>query len=91
MDDLEVFEGDPLEKWAEVIVHASFKRSFEELDKLLETRALCELLLEEEGFLEKFNALSQQNRLDSALQDRIHARKVDLAIDSMARILSGHE
>ncbi|CRF41831.1 DUF2018 family protein [Helicobacter ailurogastricus] len=89
--DLEVLEGDPLEKWGEILLHASPKRSFEELERFLEWQALSMLFFEEAGLEDKFEALLEQLRFDPALQEKVHAKKVDLAIQSMAHILSGHE
>ncbi|GMB92892.1 hypothetical protein NHP200010_06030 [Helicobacter bizzozeronii] len=90
-DDLHVLAGDPIQKWGDVILHASSKRTREELERLLEAQALCEILLEDLGLQDKFSALLKQQHVDGALQERVQAKKMDLAIQSMALVLSGHE
>ncbi|BDQ27546.1 DUF2018 family protein [Helicobacter heilmannii] len=89
--DLEVLEGDPLAKWGEILLHASPKRSLEELERFLEWRALGMLFLEQEGLEDKFETLLKQLKFDPALQEKVHARKIDLAVQSMTAVLSGHE
>lgn len=90
-EDLHVLAGDPIQKWGDVILHASQKRTREELDRLLERQALCEVILEDLGLQDRFCNLLEQHRIDASLQERVHAKKVDMAIQSMALVLGGHE
>ncbi|MFC3847118.1 DUF2018 family protein [Helicobacter baculiformis] len=87
---LEVFEGDPVEKWGDVILHASQKPVRAELERLLELQALSAFLLEEVGLEERLEDLLKQCKFDQALQARVQAKKIDLVMTSMANIL-GHE
>ncbi|WP_120944389.1 MULTISPECIES: DUF2018 family protein [Helicobacter] len=86
----EIFEGDPIEKWGDVILHASQKPVRAELERLLELQALSALLLEEAGLEEKLETQLKQYRLDHSLEERVRAKKIDIVITSMANIL-GHE
>ncbi|RDU69511.1 DUF2018 domain-containing protein [Helicobacter cholecystus] len=71
----ELFEGSPIAKWKEIILHASPSCVEEELERLLEELAVYEL--QQEG--EEINAQS------------INRKKCDLAITSMSKILSKNE
>ncbi len=90
LEDLEVFEGDPVEKWQNVLLHASQKLVRAELERLLELQALSALLLEEAGLEEKLEESLKTCKCDSALQRRVQTKKIDLVMTSMANIL-GHE
>ncbi|MFA4846664.1 DUF2018 family protein, partial [Helicobacter pylori] len=46
--ELEIFEGNPLDKWNDIIFHASKKLSKKELERLLELLALLETFIEKE-------------------------------------------
>ncbi|WP_104696298.1 DUF2018 family protein [Helicobacter salomonis] len=90
-DDLfGVFEGDPIEKWGDVLLHASQKLVRAELERLLELQALSALLLEEAGLEGKLEESLKQCKLDHALRERVRAKEIDLVMTSMANVL-GHE
>ncbi|GAA8317111.1 hypothetical protein HpDR25_00010 [Helicobacter pylori] len=44
--ELEIFEGNPLDKWNDIIFHASKKLSKKELERLLELLALLETFID---------------------------------------------
>ncbi|NGP15596.1 DUF2018 family protein [Helicobacter pylori] len=86
---LEIFEGNPLDKWNDIIFHASRKLSKKELERLLELLALLETFIEKEDLEEKFESFAKALREE--LQQKIESRKTDIVIQSMANILSGNE
>ncbi|WP_104749523.1 DUF2018 family protein [Helicobacter cynogastricus] len=90
MNSFEVFDGDPIEKWGDVLLHASQKLVRAELERLLELQAISALLLEEADLEEKLEEMSKLCKLDSGLQERVQTKKIDLVMTSMANIL-GHE
>lgn len=71
----EIFEGDPIQKWKEVILHANPSVVGFELERILER--LASLELEKEGREEDLERLKQI--------------KIDLVIQSMGNILSQNE
>lgn len=71
----EIFEGDPIEKWKEIILHAHSRAVYDELDHLLTEWARFEL---------------QKDGVEESL-DNLNAKKRDLAIQSMASILSQND
>ncbi|MCE3046824.1 DUF2018 family protein [Helicobacter kayseriensis] len=71
----ELFEGDPILKWKEIIFHANPSVVADELERLLEEIAKAEL--EKEG--EEINL------------ENLKQMKQDLAIQSMGNILSQNE
>ena len=83
------FEGTPLQKWQEVICNASPTLVGLELEGILERLALCELLLQKAGI--DIESALQEARFDTALGAELEELKQNLAIDSMAKILSNHE
>ncbi|MFP6116351.1 DUF2018 family protein [Helicobacter pylori] len=89
--ELEIFEGNPLDKWNDIIFHASKKLSKKELGRLLELLALLETFIEKEYLEEKFESFAKALRMDEELQQKIESRKTDIVIQSMANILSGNE
>ncbi|MGL2443388.1 DUF2018 family protein [Helicobacter pylori] len=89
--ELEIFEGNPLDKWNDIILHASRKLSKKELERLLELLALLETFIEKEGLEEEFESFAKALRMDEELQQKIESRKTDIVIQSMANILSGNE
>ncbi|AFI06248.1 DUF2018 family protein [Helicobacter cetorum] len=88
---LEIFEGSPLDKWNDILFHASRKLSKKELERLLELLALLETFIEEEDLEEKFRFFANALTCNEELQQRIESRKTDIVIQSMANILSGNE
>lgn len=71
----ELFEGDPIQKWKEIIFHANPSVVANELERLLEELAKAEITKEgEEISLENLKQIKQ-----------------DLAIQSMGNILSQNE
>lgn len=89
--ELEIFEGNPLDKWNDIIFHASKKLSKKELERLLELLALLETFIEKEDLEEKFESFTKALRINEELQQKIESRKTDIVIQSMANILSGNE
>ncbi|WP_104748814.1 DUF2018 family protein [Helicobacter cetorum] len=89
--DLEIFEGNPLDKWNDILFHASKKLSKKELERLLELLALQEVFLEEENLDTKFKLFANALTIDSELQKKIESKKIDITIQSMANILSENE
>lgn len=82
-NDLEVLEGDPTQKWSEIILHASPTLAKKELDRLLELLAIYEVAFEESGVdLRKFIHTHKE---------AIEAQKRNIAIESSAKILSENE
>ncbi|WP_027327568.1 DUF2018 family protein [Helicobacter pametensis] len=71
----EIFEGDPIAKWKEIIFNANPSVVSQELDRILEELAQYELL--KEGVDLTF--------------ENLKSTKQDLAIQSMGNILSQNE
>ncbi len=83
INNLEVLEGEPIQKWSEVILNASPTLATRELERLLELLAAFEIAFENNnGDLRKFLHTHK---------DQIYAQMQNIAIDSMARILSENE
>ncbi|TLE00383.1 DUF2018 family protein [Helicobacter japonicus] len=83
------FDGTPVEKWKEVVLNASPTLVGLELESLLERIAVYEALLEAQGI--DIESTFMQYRFDENNRDSLRAIKDNLAIDSMAKILSNHE
>ncbi|WP_295702014.1 DUF2018 family protein [Helicobacter mastomyrinus] len=83
------FEGTPLQKWQEIIHNASPTLVSLELESLLERIAIYEMLLHKQG-IDAQLAL-EQSRFDESILVELEEMKNNLAIDSMAKILSNHE
>ena len=79
------FDGTPVEKWKEVVLNASPTLVGLELESLLERIAVYEAL----GI--DIESTFMQYRFDENNRDSLRAIKDNLAIDSMAKILSNHE
>lgn len=71
----EIFEGDPIEKWKEIIFHANPSVVSQELERMLEELAILEL---------------QKEGKEINLENLARAKQ-DLAIQSMGNILSQNE
>lgn len=71
----ELFEGSPIEKWKEIILHANPSVVSRELERILEELARAEL---------------QKEGLEESLEN-LNKVKQDLAIHSMGNILSQNE
>ena len=83
------FEGTPLDKWKEIILNASPTLVGLELEALLERVAVYEALLEAQNI--DIESAFKQYYFDEANKEILSAAKNNLAIDSMAKILSNHE
>lgn len=83
------FEGTPLEKWKEVILNASPTLVGLELESLLERIAVYEALLEAQGI--DLESAFKQYYFNEENKEHLHSAKNNLAIDSMAKILSNYE
>lgn len=90
-EDLEVLQGDPIQKWQDIIFHANRNLAQKQLQFLLERLALCEIVLQEQGLEDKVLEKAKMLLFDQETQDNIKARKMDIAIESMANILSENE
>lgn len=91
LDSLDIFAGSPITKWKEVVFNASRGLAESEIERLLETLAMYEILLEESGGDSNLRDFFQKSMSDDALKSRINERKNSLAIESMSKILSENE
>jgi len=82
-NQLEVLHGEPVEKWSEIICNASPTLVSKELERLLELLATYQIAFEKSG--EDFRRFSHANR------EEILAQQRNIAIESMAKILSENE
>ncbi|WP_104697875.1 MULTISPECIES: DUF2018 family protein [unclassified Helicobacter] len=89
--DLEILQGDPLDKWKEIIFHADRKIVQKELDRLLELLAFFEILMGENGLESELEKKIKAIKVDELLQKKIKNYKNNFAIASMAEILSQNE
>lgn len=90
-DDLfdEMFNASPLQRWQEIICNASPTLVGLELEALLEKIAIYEALLEQHSIdVESASFAFKESEEARAM---IEAAKHNLAIESMAKILSNHE
>lgn len=83
LHDLEVLAGDPVQKWSEIILHASPTLAKKELDRILELLATYEVAFEESG--------ADMRKFIHTHQEQITAQKRNIAIESSANILSENE
>ncbi|MCE3039604.1 DUF2018 family protein [Helicobacter anatolicus] len=90
-EDLEVLQGNPVQKWQDIVFHANRSLVQKQLENLLERLALCETLIHEEGLEDKLLEKARILHFDEDLQQDIGNKKADLAIESMAKILSENE
>ncbi|PAF53339.1 hypothetical protein BKH42_06365 [Helicobacter sp. 13S00482-2] len=90
-DNLEVLQGNPLEKWKDIIFNASKTLSSLELDRLLELQAIYEIILEDHSLDGKLREFYVKLDDDLQLQERLKHQKINIAIESMAKILSENE
>lgn len=81
--NLEVLQGNPIQKWIEVMQNASPTLVAQELERLLELLAAFELAFEEGG--------ADLRKFIHTHQDSIKIQKQNIAIESMAKILSENE
>ncbi|WP_104713521.1 DUF2018 family protein [Helicobacter cetorum] len=89
--NLEIFEGSPLDKWNDILFNASKKLSKKELERLLELVALLETFIEEENLEEKFRFFANTLTSNEGIQQKVETKQNDIAIQSMANILSENE
>lgn len=85
--DDDIFSGCPVQKWKEIIFHSNRGLAEDEIERILEQLALCELLLDE---LEP-NWEQKIAKLSFSHESAINNRKNNLAIDSMGKILTQSE
>ncbi|PAF43379.1 DUF2018 family protein [Helicobacter sp. 11S03491-1] len=90
-DELEVLEGDPIQKWKDVVFNASRKLSADELEKILEMQAIYEIIFEEHGLEGKLREFYIRLKEDTLLEQKLKHHKNNIAIESMAKILSENE
>ncbi len=90
-EDLEVLEGSPVKKWHDIIFHANENLAQKELERLLELLAVYELLIQQEDLEEKADKMLQSLRFDTQMQEKVKRQKENLAIGSMAKVLSENE
>lgn len=91
VDTMEIFEGNPISKWKEVIFNASRTLASNELERLLEELALYELALEEQETQVNLRELYYKVHHDEALKVKFQQTKNSLAMESMSKILSENE
>ncbi|PAF50598.1 DUF2018 family protein [Helicobacter sp. 13S00477-4] len=90
-DNLEVLEGSPIEKWKDVIFNASRNLASMELERLLELQAIYELMFEEFQLEGKLKEMYMRIQEESDFQEKVKHHKNNIAIESMAKILSENE
>lgn len=83
LNGLEVLSGDPVQKWSDIILHASPTLAKKELDRILELLATYELAFEESG--------ADVRKFIHTHEAAIAAQKRNIAIESSANILSENE
>lgn len=91
LDSMEMFAGSPVNKWKEIIFNSSRGLAENELERLLESLAMYEILLEEEDSSLNLRDFFQKSLSDETLKSKINERKNSLAIESMSKILSENE
>ncbi|RDU67484.1 DUF2018 domain-containing protein [Helicobacter didelphidarum] len=91
LDSMEIFEGNPINKWKEVVFNASRTLAENEIERLLETLALYELALEEQDSQINLRDFFYKAHHDEHLKQQFHERKNSLAMESMSKILSENE
>ena len=89
--DSEIFEGEPIGKWKDIIFHASRTLASNELERILEELALYELALQEHGIEINRRDLYYRSHHDADFKQRLQEHKNSLAIESMSKILSENE
>lgn len=87
----EILQGSPIEKWQDIIFNANKSVVNDELKRLLECLALYQEFVNLEGLEDKFAQFVRLLACDEGLQSRIKSHKNNLAIESMASILSKNE
>lgn len=90
-DDLEVLQGNPLEKWKDIIFNASRTLSSAELERLLELQAIYEMMIEDHSLDGKLREFYVKLESDEELKEKLKHYKNNIAIESMAKILSENE
>ena len=87
----EILEGSPIGKWQEIVFNANKSVVNDELERLLECLALYQEFVNLEGLEDKFAQFARLLGCDEELASQIKAHKNNLAIESMASILSKNE
>ncbi|GAD19777.1 DUF2018 family protein [Helicobacter fennelliae] len=82
-NNLEVLQGDPIQKWSEIMLNASPTLVTQELERLLELLATFEVAFEESG--------NDLRKFTHTHKEQIQAQMQNIAIESMAKILSENE
>lgn len=90
-DGLEVLQGSPVEKWKDVIFNASKTLTGLELERLLELQAIHEIILEELELESRVKEIFIGMQENEELYEKIKHQKNNIAIESMAKILSENE
>ncbi|PAF41655.1 DUF2018 family protein [Helicobacter sp. 11S02596-1] len=90
-DGLEILEGSPIEKWKDIIFNASRNLAGIELERLLELQAIYEVAFEEFELENKLRELYMRLNEDTEFQEKVRQQKNNIAIESMAKILSENE
>lgn len=91
LDNMEVFEGNPIDKWKEVIFNASRTLAHKEIERLLEELALYEMAFEAEEKPVNLREFFYNIYHDAEFKQQFLEKKNSLAIESMAKILSENE
>ncbi|RDU71661.1 DUF2018 domain-containing protein [Helicobacter aurati] len=87
----EIFEGEPISKWKDIIFHASRTLANNELERLLEELALYELAFDEYDVEINMRDFYHKTHYDERFKQALKERKNSLAIESMSKILSENE
>ncbi|MDU7693046.1 MAG: DUF2018 family protein [Helicobacter sp.] len=83
----EILDGDPLEKWAQILVHANPTSVRRELERILGLIAIYEIICEEND-IDPEKRIKQLSRvIDEDMIEKLTNKKQSLAIESMAKVL----
>ncbi|RAX57922.1 hypothetical protein CCZ01_04650 [Helicobacter monodelphidis] len=88
-DDDDIFSGSPIDKWLEIIFHSHRGLAEAELRRLLESLALCEMLLDSQKSEEDWE--KQVATMKFSEENHLQERMNNLAIESMGKILTQSE
>lgn len=91
MENLEIFQGEPLDKWKEIVLNIDNRIIQKEMERLLDLLAVYEMIIEKRGLEAEIEEVIKEARKDELLKEKIKKHKNNLAISSMAEILSQNE
>lgn len=88
---MDILEGDPVDRWKEIVFAANKGIVSKELQRLIEYLAVCEVVIEKENLEERLQKAFDDLQCDVELKELIRKNKNDIVIESMANILSQNE